>query len=310
MLRYLKPQIKLLPFFKVSFFRISEYFGPDHQKPLDIPFLDEGKFTKLYTAEKRLQEILHDNEIVRNPGLFKKKKTLEKKRVYGSNYQRYLDSNVNEEIKGIRGKTAYIYKNLADEEHPNNYRFKDEVDYSVPIENEKIIKKLNSLNYLEKMDQIRTVEFEYLATAANDHEGLHKPLYPVMKNYVDELKPNEIIVQNLPLDAHINDIVELFEKYGKISDIKVFTCVLNLPAFAKISFEKNDSVVTAQQELHWKIWKEALLCIKTKMDSPYEESWNRTLCVLNIPSDMTEIVKFLIFLGFEIEIYLFFFHLF
>ena len=290
MLRYLKYSRHSL--FKPRFFSISEYFGPDRLKTPDIPPLDESNFRKLYSAEKRLQELQHDNAIIRNPALYKRAQNLSKKKLYGCNYESYLQSNVTETIKGIKGKTAYIHKNLASEEHPNNYRFKEDVDYIVSSsENSSILNKLNSLNYLDQKDHYKTIQYEYMALDDNDHESLYKPPYPIHKNYVSELKPNEIIIQNIPLDSHINDYIELFEKIGKIGKIDIFSDVLNLPAFVKITFEKNDAVVQAQQELHWKVWKGSLLSIKTNQDADYEDAWNRTLCVMNIPKNMTEPVK-------------------
>lgn len=292
MLRYLSSKPFKLTFSHFPKFSTSEYFGPDHQKPLDIPLLDENIFKKLYTKEKRLQEILYDNEIVKNPKKYQAKKLNEKQKIYGVNYSRYLASDLREEIKGIRGKTAYIFKNLSDEKHPNNYRFHDDVDYSVNNENENIIRKLHSLNYLQIKDVgSYGIDFEYIPRSEAEHESLYKESYPQIKNYAAELKPNEILVHNLPLDTHINDLIEFLEKYGKIKDIKIYYCVLNLPAFAKVSFEKNDSVITVLQEVHWKTWKNSLLSIKTSQDGDYEDSWNRTLCVMNIPHDMSEIVS-------------------
>ena len=145
MLRYLK--IKPLSLYKTPWFGISDYFGPSNKKSLDLPLLDEGAFPHLYSSEKRLQELLHDNEIVKNPKKYRTQMILQKKRLYGQNYQNYLNSNVREEINGIKGKTAYFYKNLADPDHPNNYCFKDDVDYHVSNENSKILRFLSSHSY-------------------------------------------------------------------------------------------------------------------------------------------------------------------
>ena len=292
MLRYLKT--KPLSLLKPPRFFVSDYFGPSKQK-LDIPLLDEGAFPNLYSTERRLRELRLDNEIVKNPKKHSILKTQQKKALYGPNYQNYMNSNVREEVKGIRGKTAYIYKNLADPKNPNNYRFNDDVDYYVSNENSKILKKLQSLNYLELKDPINSSEFEFVARNDVDHESLHKPQYPKARNYVAELKPNEIIVQNLPLDSHIYDIIQYFEKCGKIKDIQLFSCVLNLPAFAKITFEENNAVINALQEMHWKLWKNSLISVKTKQDAVYEDSWNRTLCILNISPNMPETVNYYFF---------------
>lgn len=291
MLRYLKTtKTKALFTKSASLFSVSDYFSADRQPAPNFPQLDQGATSKLYAKEKRLREIITQNELLRNPDQARRQKTALKKRLYGENYKNYFAANVKQQVKGIRGKTAYIYKNLATDEHPNNYSFKQNIDYYLSNnENAQILKKLYSLDYLQKKDPLIQGEHEYLPTNdINDHESLHRPQYRADKNHVAELLPNELIVQNLPLNIHIYDLVELFEKYGKLKDVQLFNCVLNLPAYAKISFEKNDSVIEALQELHWKLWKDSLLSLKTKQDALYEEPWNRTLCVFNIPRDMSE----------------------
>ena len=77
MLRYLK--IKPLSLYKTPWFGISDYFGPSNKKSLDLPLLDEGAFPHLYSSEKRLQELLHDNEIVKNPKKYRTQMILQKK---------------------------------------------------------------------------------------------------------------------------------------------------------------------------------------------------------------------------------------
>lgn len=296
MLRYLKTSKTKALFTKsASLFSVSDYFAADRQPVPDVPHIDQGFTSKLYSKEKRLREIMIQNELVRNPDKARRQKIALKKHLYGENYRNYLAANVRQAVKGIKGKTAYIHKNLATDEHPNNYCFKQNIDYYLRNnDNEQTLKKLYSLNYLQKKDPVLRGEHEYLpANDISDHESLHRPQYPVDKNHVAELLPNELIVHNLPLNIHIYDLVELFEKYGKLKDVQLFNCVLNLPAFAKISFEKNDSVIEALQELHWKLWKDSLLSLKTKQDALYEEPWNRTLCVFNIPRDMSEPVLLL-----------------
>lgn len=287
MLRYLQRQHLSL------FFRqraaVSEYFGPPPVK--DIPVLDEGVFEPLYTSRRRLNELLFDNAVIREPKKHQLAKLKRKKLLYGDNFKAYTDSNIRAEIRGIKGKRAIEFKNLADESHPNNYRFNDDVDYSVNSDNAKVLRRLRGLNYTEVRNDVNAAEFEFLPQCEADHESVHREAYPKARNHVAELRPNELIVQNLPLDVHVNDLLEEFGKYGTVKDIELHTDVLNLPAFCRVAFERNEAVLTAVQEAHWKLWRGSLLAIRTRQDGDYEDGWNRTLCVLNIPPDMSEQVS-------------------
>lgn len=301
MLRYLKiPKVKAIFHRPSSFSVVSDYFGPEKNRPVEYPKIDGQNNYKIYSEEKRVRELLHDNEIIRNPHKHMQKKIAERKKLMGKNYSKYLEANFVEEVKGIRHKTGIIVKNLTNQNHPNNYRFRYDIDYFIDNENERILKQIHSLDYLEKKNPINFIKHEFMPRNDYDHESLHRKEYPKATNYVAQLKANQIIVQNLPLDTHIYDLIELFEKYGKVKDVRLVACLMNLPAFAIVEFEKSESIFGVLNEVHWKMWKNSLLCIKTREDAQYEESWNRTLCILNIPPEMPEIVIFYSFFLFTL----------
>ncbi len=81
-------------------------------------------------------------------------------------------------------------------------------------------------------------------------------------NFVARLTPYEIIISNLPEDTHLIDIYEEFEKYGPIENVEIYRCILNLPAYAKVTYVENKSVPKAFQARHWKVWRNKLISIK------------------------------------------------
>lgn len=95
----------------------------------------------------------------------------------------------------------------------------------------------------------------------NDHISLKgDSIEPV--NFVSHLKNNEMLIMNLPEDLHLIDIYEEFDKYGKIEDVEIFKCVLNLPAFAKVVYEEAISVPKAVEGRHWKSWRNKMISIR------------------------------------------------
>ena len=101
-----------------------------------------------------------------------------------------------------------------------------------------------------------------------------------------KLNEKQIIVFNLPLNVDDTDIEKKFAELGEIKNIQVKECLVGLPAYAIIEFEKAETVKKACQDWHFKKdFNDKILIIRSANNAVEEHPWNRTLVLNGLDSD-------------------------
>lgn len=245
--------------------------------PLKNYLFDKGEIKKrvnkinnLFKSTEERANHLHENLIKKNnyQSLFSFYKKREMENIEGLE---------NEKIQILKEKNDF--KKLKD---TSNTQWDYELNVSENIR--ELNKKLNFLIDKEKSEFIENDlknEFDYVKLSHDFFNSLNK------KNYVEDLKENEILICNLDFNLRITDLINKLKNYGDFDCMSIKRNLLNNPALIKLNFknldDRNKFLNEYEEDLDVQNFR-----LLTEKNVEEENVFNRRIVIENIDQNISE----------------------